>query len=658
MFKYFVMMFFLSSCLGGNQSTSTGSLTNTQTQNFQVSEKICTPNSIESLECLNSISFANTTTQTKTCSIDGTYYNLSLCQVLTCKEGYTLSKNSCVPQNCMPNSKETYTCTGSIENASEASLTMTCNNDGLSASLSPCTLKSCQSGYLKAENSCVPVLCDGQPVGSTQKRTRYQFEALDNSLTCDNYKEEQKRTCLVSGNWSEWSGNYIQENCRNYFAGIKGLQEIDLETIAMGLSNSHIISVGSQSVRTINTSTLATEESKNFTELGIQIPDDNRWKSFTLNQRIFLATSKVTISTSSIFTNLFELKSNPDGKLNVSNIPLPGSNVYFLGSEPESGMALFWNENQDIGKSEYFSFDGANFRSLGTNEAIAFTSGLDPSLPTKFFLGKGTWYRGSYYSWGTTSSFNSWISATKNTPDDYARLELRPIHLFKLSPTSAPASLGVWLSGYNSFDYFLNQPIQPLMEDGKLVVYHRQRSDSVNPVTKYVESNILTGREGGFRLEEDNLSNVYINLNAYVLKNKNIEKFPFYSELFKRLPSGDEEIRIQSIECLLFESKCLSNLGKVLLSRSNCMSYYDHPFNSGCSGDTLQTTFFSYNNKNYVSLLGSRLAKISNDISYAFPLPTTSSKGEPLKKHSFIPVNSKLFFVGGTNKIYVFEDTL
>ncbi len=56
------------------------------------------------------------------------------------------------------------------------------------------------------------VTCSGgDEVGATDTRTRYQAATVPAGETC--VSEEQTRTCLESGTWSDWSGEYENSDC-------------------------------------------------------------------------------------------------------------------------------------------------------------------------------------------------------------------------------------------------------------------------------------------------------------------------------------------------------------------------------------------------------------------------------------------------------------
>jgi len=56
------------------------------------------------------------------------------------------------------------------------------------------------------------VTCSGgSEVGATQTRTRYQATTVPGDQTC--VSEQQMRTCLEGGTWSDWSGEYEAADC-------------------------------------------------------------------------------------------------------------------------------------------------------------------------------------------------------------------------------------------------------------------------------------------------------------------------------------------------------------------------------------------------------------------------------------------------------------
>ncbi len=54
--------------------------------------------------------------------------------------------------------------------------------------------------------------CDGQAIGSTERRVRYQAASVKSDAEC--MKQDQLRTCQDDGMWSVWSGDYTVETCK------------------------------------------------------------------------------------------------------------------------------------------------------------------------------------------------------------------------------------------------------------------------------------------------------------------------------------------------------------------------------------------------------------------------------------------------------------
>ncbi len=66
--------------------------------------------------------------------------------------------------------------------------------------------------FMQYDASVTADECDRRPVGSTDRRIRYQAASVKGDAAC--VKQDQVRTCETGGTWSAWSGDYSVEFCK------------------------------------------------------------------------------------------------------------------------------------------------------------------------------------------------------------------------------------------------------------------------------------------------------------------------------------------------------------------------------------------------------------------------------------------------------------
>ncbi len=138
-------------------------------------------------DCKSEIPFATAASKTKSCDAQGTDYVYGSCVLGSCEIGYYKQNNSCIPNVCTPNqTSDPVSCTFDISYSSSASRTKTCNAQGSGYDYGACTLGSCQSGFYSSGNSCLPQACQPNSVVSMDCPLEVQFATEATKLrTCN-----------------------------------------------------------------------------------------------------------------------------------------------------------------------------------------------------------------------------------------------------------------------------------------------------------------------------------------------------------------------------------------------------------------------------------------------------------------------------------------
>ncbi len=130
---------------------------------------VCVPSDCSApavVTCVSQIANAVVATMTRSCNVDKTGYVYGPCMVQSCQSGYALQSNECLPEPCPPGATSTIDCSSQKANSVIASATQTCNDSGTDFTYGACTIESCRNGYVLQANSCVPQSCTPGAVSS------------------------------------------------------------------------------------------------------------------------------------------------------------------------------------------------------------------------------------------------------------------------------------------------------------------------------------------------------------------------------------------------------------------------------------------------------------------------------------------------------------
>lgn len=147
----------------GTNLSDTVCLVETCKQGFNIKNnecvpRLCTPNLTTNVSCKNEISYSKTAIKQITCNETGTGISATICQLGQCDDAYYKSGDTCIPKTCVANQNTQAVCTGNIPNAKLAVKNQYCGFDN-QVSLGACLLKTCNTGYQRIGNSCAPEVC-------------------------------------------------------------------------------------------------------------------------------------------------------------------------------------------------------------------------------------------------------------------------------------------------------------------------------------------------------------------------------------------------------------------------------------------------------------------------------------------------------------------
>jgi hypothetical protein len=147
----------------GTNLSDTACLVQTCKQGFNIKNnecvpRLCTPNLTTNVNCKNEIAYSKTAIKQITCNETGTGISASICELGQCDDAYYKSGDTCIPKTCVANQNTQAVCTGSIPNAKLAVKNQFCGFDN-QVSLGACLLKTCNTGYQRIGNNCAPEVC-------------------------------------------------------------------------------------------------------------------------------------------------------------------------------------------------------------------------------------------------------------------------------------------------------------------------------------------------------------------------------------------------------------------------------------------------------------------------------------------------------------------
>ena len=159
----------------------------------------CVPKSVSYQECSDFKPYAKEASIILTCSDDGSTRFASECLVKSCSPGYINIGNNCVRQNCSPNSSFTVDCSGELPGAVSAKKRVTCSADGSQRIFGECVIQACGADFYQSGNTCLAKVCkqSSQKVDCTSQMPNASLAQI--TRTCNfNGSSSSNSACIIS----------------------------------------------------------------------------------------------------------------------------------------------------------------------------------------------------------------------------------------------------------------------------------------------------------------------------------------------------------------------------------------------------------------------------------------------------------------------------